>query len=101
MSAVKPKRRYSQTFKVNAVRRCSVESATTAEIAQQLGIPEDLLLQWKRELADTQDKVAPSTQTGSSARDAELQRMREEQQRLMEEIAILRAAAMRGSNLKR
>lgn len=80
---------YSREFKDDAVQRCVTESRTVASVAAELAIPEKLLRRWVLQYRNAKPLTA-------AERAAELQRLREEQQRLLEEIAILRAVAMHG-----
>ncbi len=47
--SLKPRRKYDQDFKRNAVLLCSEPGRSVAEVAENLGIKKDLLYRWRRE----------------------------------------------------
>jgi transposase len=46
---IKRRRKYDRDFKRNAVLMCDEPGRTIARIAQNLGIPKNLLYRWRRE----------------------------------------------------
>ncbi len=47
--SLKPRRKYDQDFKRNAVLLCAEPERSVAQIAENLGIGKDLLYRWRRE----------------------------------------------------
>ncbi len=45
----KPRRKYDQDFKRNAVLLCAEPGRSVAQVAENLGIKRDLLYRWRRE----------------------------------------------------
>ncbi len=45
----KPRRKYDQDFKRNAVLLCSEPGKSVTQVAENLGINKDLLYRWRRE----------------------------------------------------
>ena len=45
----KPRRKYDQDFKRNAVLLCSEPGKSVTQVAENLGITKDLLYRWRRE----------------------------------------------------
>ena len=45
----KPRRKYDQDFKRNAVLLCAEPGRTVIEVAQNLGVNKDILYRWRRE----------------------------------------------------
>ncbi len=46
---LKPRRKYDQDFKRNAVLLCAEPGRTVLEVAENLGINKDVLYRWRRE----------------------------------------------------
>ena len=80
------KSRYSEDFKVEAVRLCSVDGRSQNQIAKSLGINQTALNRWVRE-----SQAAPSPVAKEVSE--ELRALREENRRLKLEHEILKKAA--------
>jgi transposase len=89
MSKMKERRRFPKEFKVEAVRQSEQEGVTTRQIARELGISDKLLYKWRRDLLKNKEPAIPGDQ---DALQKELQRLRRENLRLLEERAILKKA---------
>jgi transposase len=85
------KRQYTAEFKREAVQLITVRRLSVAEAARSLGVKTGLLYRWKREVqADgAQAFPGPGQVTGV---EAELQRLRTENERLRMERDILKKA---------
>ncbi len=55
---IKRRRKYDRDFKRNAVLMCAEPGRTIAGIAENLGIPENLLYRWRREYNLLSDELA-------------------------------------------
>ncbi len=89
MGKKKERRRFPQEFKVEAVRQSEREGITARQVAQELGISEKLLYKWRRDLLKSPE---PSVSGDQASLQAEVQRLRRENERLQEERAILKKA---------
>jgi transposase len=86
-----PKRRkFSREYKIEAVKLVTEKGLSVAEVARDLGITENLLHRWKRQLRD--DPGFELTRK-SDAQAAELRRLRRENEVLRQEREILKKAA--------
>jgi len=83
----KPRRRYSDEFKDDAVKLITEQGYKASEAALNLGINESMLRRWKHELAPEADAPLDADEK------AELQRLRKENQTLRMEREILKKAA--------
>jgi transposase len=90
----KKRRTFSKEFKEESVRLLESDSRSIEEVAKELGVPESALYRWRNELRGT---AKPLTVVDSEAlsptEQAELKRLRKENQRLRMERDILKKAA--------
>lgn len=84
------RRKFSAEFKRGAVEQASQPGVSYAQVARELGIRDNLLTRWKREL-HSQGKVAFGG-TGTP-RDEELAQLKRELARVKKERDFLREAA--------
>jgi transposase len=82
------RRRYTEEFKVAAVRQVTVEGHPVAEVAKRLGIAPKSLYDWKRVYGESPEAAAEI-----KAERAENQRLKKELKRVTEERDILKKAA--------
>jgi len=80
------KSRYSEEFKAEAVRLCSIDSRSQNQVAKSLGIPQAALNRWVR---GSEKASLPISQDVAS----ELRALKEENHRLRMEHEILKKAA--------
>lgn len=86
-----PKRwTFSREYKIEAVKLVTEKGLPVAQVARDLGITENLLHRWKRQLRD--DPGFELTRK-SDAQAAELRRLRRENEVLRQEREILKKAA--------
>jgi transposase len=83
------RRRQTLEFKQAAVRMVTEEGLSQAEVSRRLGIPQNSLQNWKRSL---KGGTAPAGPGQPSALEAELLRLRAENERLRMEREILKKA---------
>lgn len=85
------RRRFTREFKVEAVGLITKERLSVAEAARRLGVGQGLLRKWRTQLAGgaTHGKAEPGP---SAAVEAELRRLRAENERLRMEREILKKA---------
>ena len=89
MERKKDRRRYPKEFKVEAVRQSEQAGVTVKEVARELGVSDRLLYKWRREFLKPPKK--PDSVDEASLQ-SEVRRLRRENERLLEERAILKKA---------
>ena len=82
------RKRYTEEFKVEAVRQVTERGHSVPEVAKRLGVTTKSLYEWKRRLAQSPERVAAIR----AERDETL-RLRRELKRVTEERDILKKAA--------
>lgn len=88
----KKRRKYTQEFKEEAVKLITDQGYQLAEAARNLGIHENLLGRWKREIEGPVEESSNLPQ-GAKAMQEELDHLRKENKRLKMEREILKKAA--------
>ena len=90
----KPYKTYTKEFKQEAVRMMEESGRPAAEIAMELGIRRNQLYKWKEQLL-SQGGQAFSGNRGRPKKEnqSELTTLRQENERLKEELEILKKAA--------
>lgn len=83
------RRKYDKQFKIDAIGLLNSSGKTATEVANDLGIRQDLISRWKRELIEM-DK-SPFTGKGNP-RDEEVTRLKKENAELKMEREILKKA---------
>jgi len=86
------RRTYTPEFKAQAVQLVTEQGYSVAEAARNLGICENLIRNWKRDLLDKGEHAFPG-RGKLSAHEEELHRLRAENKRLLAERDILKKAA--------
>ena len=81
-------KRYTEEFKVEAVRQVTERGHSVPEVAKRLGVTTKSLYEWKRRLAQSPERVA-----AIRAEREETSRLRRELKRVTEERDILKKAA--------
>ena len=87
----KKRRKYTPEFKEEAVKLVTEQGYQITEAARNLGVNENMLGRWKREL-EGGGKEAFGSQSGTTVQ-AELNRLRKENKHLKMEREILKKAA--------
>ena len=85
------RRRHTAEFKLEAVQMVTRQGLSLAEVSRRLGIHENLLRNWKRTIEQHGAPVSPAQ---PSALEAELMRLKAENERLRMERDILKKATM-------
>ena len=88
--AEKKRRKYSKEFKEEAVGLVTEQGYRTSEAARNLGISANMLGRWKREM---ERQKAGSSPGGAQMMEAELKKLRRENEQLRMEREILKKAA--------
>lgn len=86
------KGKYSPEFKEQAVKRTLSGSFTIKEVSQSLGVSYFVLRQWKAEYLKNSEEQNPPTDKQIKESE-ELKRLRKENLKLKEEVAILKKFA--------
>jgi transposase len=90
----RPYKTYPKEFKLEAVRLMETSGRSASEIAAELGIRRNLLYKWKEQLeqkGESSFKGKPGRPPKSSQDEATT--LRQENERLREEVEILKKAA--------
>ena len=87
-----PRRSFTKEFKVEAVRLLTEGQGSVAQVARDLGIRDTMLGRWKQELALRSECAFAGKGQGQSE-EAELRRLRRDNERLRMERDILKKAA--------
>ena len=86
-----PRKNYTVEFKQEAVRQVTAEGKSQAQVARELGIPEQTLDNWRR--AYKSGKLVIGREKSVTPEQMELARLRAENSRLKMEMEILKKAA--------
>lgn len=85
--------RYSKEFKLEAIRLLNLKEKPIAEIAREMGVKRTLIYRWRDE-HEAKKEEAFSGKTGpKTEKRSELDQLRQENQSLKEDLAILKKAA--------
>jgi transposase len=86
------RKRYSDEFKIEAVKLTESSSATIAQIAKELGVSVPTLNEWRAK-AKRGKLRGPGGKVVSFNDATEMQRLKRENARLQKEVEILKSAA--------
>jgi transposase len=84
---------YTREFKLEAVRLLESGEKKPVELARELGIPRNKLYKWREQLKGKAPGAAFPGSGRRSAASAELAHLKRENERLREEVEILKKAA--------
>ena len=84
-------RKYDLEFKLEAIRMAAEPGVTNAQVERQLGIGQGVLSRWKRQLRDDTAQAFPG-KGHLKPEDAEMRRLKRENERLRRERDILKKA---------
>ena len=85
------RRNYTREFKIEAVRLITENGCGICEAAESLGVSQNSLRTWRKQLENEADNAFPGKGKVSS-RDEQLRRLQEENRRLRMERDILKKA---------
>lgn len=88
-----PYKLYTDEFKQEALRLMETSDRPASEIAMQLGIRRNLLYKWKDQLRNRAGKPAVARGRPTKDNQSELSLLKQENERLKEEVDILKKAA--------
>lgn len=90
----KPYKTYTREFKIEAIRLMEASGRPPADVAMELGIRRNQLYKWKEQLHVKGDEAFPNKR-GRPCKDhqSELAALKQENDRLKEEVEILKKAA--------
>ena len=89
----KPYKTYTKEFKLEAVRMMEESGRPPAEIAMELGIRRNQLYKWKEQLQAKGELAFTGRGRPKKENQSELTTLRQENERLKEELEILKKAA--------
>jgi transposase len=91
----KPYKTYTKAFKIEAVRLMKESDKPSSELAAELGIRRNQLYKWKEQLAHKGDYAFPN-KLGRPQKEVQsaMVTLRQENDRLKEEVEILKKAAV-------
>jgi transposase len=89
----KPYQVYTKEFKQEAVRLMETSNRPPTEIAMELGIRRNQLYKWKEQLAEEGELAFKGRGRPKKENQSELTTLQQENNRLREEIEILKKAA--------
>ncbi len=91
----KPRTTYPKAFKLEAIRLMKESNRPSAEIATELGIRRNQLYKWKEQLESKGEDALTSKLGRPLKKDqSEVTTLRQENDRLREEVEILKKAAV-------
>lgn len=85
------RRRFTQEFKLEAVRLLEAGARPAAELARELGVPRNRLYKWQEQVRKNGSAVFPGSGRGRG--NDEVARLKRELERVTEERDILKKAA--------
>jgi transposase len=85
------RRKYTREFKIEAVRLAEKSDKSMVDLAQELGIHQNTLYKWRRQLMAEGQEAFPG-QGNRKASDAEMLQLRRELEQAREERDILKKA---------
>jgi len=94
----KPYKTYTKAFKIEAVRLMNESDKSSSELATELGIRRNQLYKWKEQLEVKGDKAFPNKLGRPRKEEQSIEvTLRQENERLKEEVEILKKAAVDSS----
>ena len=95
----KPRTTYPKAFKLEAIRLMKESNRPSVEIATELGIKRNQLYKWKEQLENKGEDALTSKLGRPLKKDqSEVTTLRQENERLREEVEILKKAAVDSSD---
>ena len=88
-----PYKTYTKEFKAEAVRLMQASDRPASEISRQLGVRRNQLYKWKEQLVQKGDQAFTGRGRPKAGEQSEVTTLRRENERLKEEVVILKKAA--------
>lgn len=89
----RPYTRYTKEFKIEAVRMMRESNRPASEIAMELGIRRNQLYKWAEQLDSKGESAFKGSGRPTKENQSELTTLKQENERLKEELEILKKAA--------
>ena len=89
----KPYKKYTREFKIEAVRLMRESDRPTSAIAMELGIRRNQLYKWAEQLEKKDSGAFQGSGRPKKEDQSDLSKLKQENNRLREEVAILKKAA--------
>jgi transposase len=89
----KPRRKYTREFKLEALRLAAESGHSVAQVARDLGIPDNTLFRWRQQLKNDPQAAFPGKGRLKPEQE-ELRRLRRENKLLQQERDFLKKAAV-------
>ena len=86
--------RYTEEFKRNAVELLENRDQTATELALELGVRQNQLYKWREQLKQKGSKAFKGSGRPTKENTSEVSRLKQENERLKEELEILKKAAI-------
>jgi transposase len=84
---------YTKAFKTEAVRQLESGEISAEQLARELGVRRNSLYKWQKELQMKGDEAFSNKRGPKPPAEAEVARLKRENERLQEEVEILKKAA--------
>lgn len=88
-----PYKTYTKEFKSEAVRLMQTSEQPASDVARQLGIRRNQLYKWRDQLSVKGEQAFGGRGRPKKSEQSELSKLRQENERLREEVEILKKAA--------
>lgn len=86
------RRRFTREYKIEALRLAAEEGMTTRSVARQLGIPENLIYRWRREMSSDSSSAFPGN-GNRNANDEKIVELERENAKLKAQVQFLKRVA--------
>lgn len=93
MKKKQPYKTYTKEFKLEAIRLMRESAKPCSEIAMELGIRRNQLYKWEKELVTNAQKAFCGSGRPRKESQSEVTNLKQENERLREEVEILKKAA--------
>ncbi|UCH48235.1 MAG: transposase [Betaproteobacteria bacterium] len=88
-----PYKTYTKEFKAEAVRLMQTSEQPASDVARQLGVRRNQLYKWRDQLSLKGEQAFGGRGRPKKSEQSELSKLRQENERLKEEVEILKKAA--------
>ena len=88
------RQQFTKEFKIEAVRLLNESDKPASDLARELGIRRNQLYKWQKEINDKGDTAFPSAGRKPTSERNETELLKAENEKLKEEVEILKKAAV-------